>query len=57
MLIESIDGKIKEAKNDLHESYNPVYNDNLLIEIRIGMVLSQIKQLVNSERKVANALL
>jgi hypothetical protein len=35
MIIESIDGKIKEAKNDLHESYNPVSNDNLLIEIRI----------------------
>jgi hypothetical protein len=34
MLREPIDVK-KEAKNDLHESHNPVYNDNLLIEIRI----------------------
>jgi hypothetical protein len=30
----TIDEKIKECRNDIHEAHNPVYNDSLLIEIQ-----------------------
>jgi hypothetical protein len=46
MLKESIDEKIKESRNDIHESHNPIYNNSLLIEIQtLEWVLSQINQL------------
>jgi hypothetical protein len=34
MLRESINDKINECRNNMHESHNPVYNDSLLIEIQ-----------------------
>jgi hypothetical protein len=46
MLKESIDEKIKESRNDIHESHNSIYNNSLLIEIQtLEWVLSQINQL------------
>jgi hypothetical protein len=52
MLRDSINEKINECRNDIHESHNPIYNDSLLIEIRtLEWVQGQISDLVNKERK------
>jgi hypothetical protein len=52
MLKESIDEKINQCRNDIHESHNPVYNNSLLIEIQeLEWVQGQIQDLVNKERK------
>jgi hypothetical protein len=52
MLRDSINEKINECRNDIHESHNPIYNDSLLIEIRtLEWVQGQISDLVNKEEK------
>jgi malate synthase len=52
MLRDSINEKINECRNDIHESHNPIYNDSLLIEIQaLEWVQGQISDLVNKERK------
>jgi hypothetical protein len=52
ILRDTINEKIDECRNDIHESHNPVYNNSLLIEIQeLEWVQGQIQDLVNKERK------
>ena len=36
MLTESINDKINQSRGEMHESHNPIYNQSLLIEIRMN---------------------
>jgi hypothetical protein len=52
MLRESIDDKINECRNGIHETHNPAYNNSLLIEIQtLEWVLAQINQLEGRNRR------
>jgi hypothetical protein len=51
LLRESINEKINECRNDIHESHNQIYNNSILIEIRaLEWARAQITDLVNKER-------
>jgi hypothetical protein len=47
MLRHSIEEKINECRENIHEAHNPVYNNSMLIHIQIlEWVLGQIQNLV-----------
>jgi hypothetical protein len=49
MLKESINVKINQCINDIHESHNPIYNESLVVEIQaLEWVQGQIQNLVNN---------
>jgi hypothetical protein len=49
MLKESINVKINQCRNDIHESHNPIYNESLVVEIQVlEWVQGQIQNLVNN---------
>jgi hypothetical protein len=52
ILKESINDKINQSRNDMHESHNPVYNDKIWIEIEtVEWVLGRINQLEDKKRQ------
>jgi hypothetical protein len=52
MLEESIDDKINQSREEMHETHNPIFNQSLLIEIQaLEWVQLQIEHLVNSRIK------
>jgi hypothetical protein len=53
MLQGSINEKIKDCKDSIHEAHNPIYNNSLEVEIEaLQWVQGQIQHLVvNNERK------
>jgi hypothetical protein len=53
LLQGSINEKIKECKDSIHEAHNPIYNKSLEVEIEaLQWVQGQIQHLViNNERK------
>ena len=52
MLEESIDDKINQSREEMHEYHNPIFNQSLLIEIEaLEWVQLQIEHLVNSRVK------
>ena len=53
MLQGSINEKIKDCKDSIHESHNPIYNNSLEVEIEaLQWFQGQIQHLViNNERK------
>jgi hypothetical protein len=58
MLRDSINEKIKESRNDMHESHNHIDKDRLLIEIRaLEWVLGQIRDLVNKEKNTVRLVI
>jgi CRISPR/Cas system-associated protein Cas10 (large subunit of type III CRISPR-Cas system) len=53
ILKESINDKINQSRNDMHESHNPVYNDKIWIEIEtVEWVLGRINQLEDKKRQI-----
>jgi hypothetical protein len=49
MLEDSIDDKINQSREEMHEYHNPIFNQSLLIEIgALEWVQLQIEHLVNS---------
>jgi hypothetical protein len=55
MLRDSINEKIDECRNGIHESHTHIYKDRLLIEIRaLEWVRGQISDPVNKVRNVSN---
>ena len=52
MLEESIDDKINQSREEMHETHNPIFNQSLLIEIQaLEWFQLQIEHLVNSRIK------
>jgi hypothetical protein len=52
MLEDSIDDKINQSREEMHEYHNPIFNQSLLIEIEaLEWVQLQIEHLVNSRVK------
>jgi hypothetical protein len=52
MLEDSIDHKINQSREEMHEYHNPIFNQSLLIEIEaLEWVQLQIEHLVNSRVK------
>lgn len=52
MLTESINDKINQSRDEMHESHNPIYNQSLLIEIQaLEWAQLQIQHLVNNRIK------
>ena len=57
MLEDSIDDKINQSREEMHETHNPIFNQSLLIEIQaLEWVQLQIEHLVNSRIKKKNKL-
>ena len=52
MLEDSIDHKINQSREEMHEYHNPIFNQSLLIEIEaLEWVQLQIEHLVKSRVK------
>jgi hypothetical protein len=52
MLEDSIDDKINNSREEMHEYHNPIFNQSLLTEIEaLEWVQLQIEHLVNSRTK------
>ena len=52
MLEDSIDDKINQSREEMHEYHNPIFNQSLLIEIEVlEWVQLQIEHLVKSRVK------
>jgi hypothetical protein len=52
MLEDSIDDKINQSREEMHEYHNPIFNQSLLIEIEaLEWVQLQIEHLVKSRVK------
>ena len=57
MLKDSIDDKIKQSREEMHETHNPIFNQSLLIEIQaLEWVQLQIEHLLNSRTEKKNKL-
>jgi hypothetical protein len=57
MLEDSIDDKINQSREEMHEYHNPIFNQSLLIEIEaLEWVQLQIEHLVNSRAEKRNKL-
>ena len=55
MLEDSIDDKINQSREEMHEYHNPIFNQSLLIEIEaLEWVQLQIEHLVNNRKKEIN---
>jgi hypothetical protein len=55
MLEDSIDDKINQSREEMHEYHNPIFNQSLLIEIEaLEWVQLQIEHLVNNRKKRTN---
>ena len=52
MLGGSIEEKINQCRGDMHESYNPIYNNSLAVEIEeLEWVQEQTRRLVLNKNK------
>ena len=52
MLGDSIGEKINQCRGDMHESYNPIYNNSLAVEIEeLEWVQEQTRRLVLNKNK------
>jgi TATA-binding protein-associated factor Taf7 len=50
--IEEIEEKINQCRGDMHESYNPIYNNSLAVEIEeLEWVQEQTRRLVLNKNK------